>query len=216
MHYAPAVRIVSTSDTHTHHDAVRVSECDLLIHAGDFTRRGTRAEATAFLDWFARQPARHKLVTPGNHDRCCEKDEAWFVREATARGTIPLIDSAVEIEGVRIWGSPITPLFRNMAFNRARGAAIAEHWAKIPERIDVLVTHGPPRGIGDRMFLGAHVGCDDLRRALTRVRPRLHLFGHIHEAFGRYACAGLDTRFYNVACARFFSYGRRDAVPIEL
>jgi Icc-related predicted phosphoesterase len=103
-----------------------------------------------------------------------------------------------------------------MAFNRERGAEIALHWAKIHDGIDVLVTHGPARGIGDRMFLGANVGCEDLRRELDRVRPRLHVFGHIHEAFGEHAVNGLDTRFLNVAHRRFLSYGHRVAVEVEL
>jgi Icc-related predicted phosphoesterase len=216
MDYARGVRLVCTSDTHMKHERVHVPDCDLLIHAGDFTLRGTRVEVVAFLDWLARQPARHKLVTAGNHERCCEADQAWFVREAQARGAVALIDSEVRIEGVQFWGSPVTPRFRNMAFNRERGDAIRAHWAKIPTGIDVLVTHGPPRGIGDRMFLGARVGCDDLRSELLRVRPRLHVFGHIHEAFGSYAIDGLETRFLNVACARFLSYGRRSAVEIDL
>jgi Icc-related predicted phosphoesterase len=210
------VRLVCSSDTHMRHEALRVPECDVFIHAGDFTRRGQRTEAVAFLDWLARQPARHKLVTAGNHDRCCEQDSAWFVREAAARGAVALLDSEFAIDGLRFWGSAVTPRFRHMAFNRERGPEIREHWAKIPERIDVLITHGPPRGIGDRMFLGARVGCDDLRAELVRIRPRLHVFGHIHEAFGSYRAEGLETHFLNVACSRFLSYGRRDAVEVEL
>lgn len=198
------------------HELVRIPDCDVLVHAGDFTRRGRRGEALEFLDWLSRRPARHKLLTAGNHDHCCERESAWFEAEARARDIHYLVDSEVELDGIRLWGSPVTPRFRGMAFNRERGAEIRSHWDRIPEGIDVLVTHGPARGIGDRMFLGANVGCDDLRERLHQVRPRVHVFGHIHEAFGEYREPGLPTRFLNVACARFLSYGRRAPVLLEL
>lgn len=198
------------------HHSVRMPEADVLVHAGDFTRRGSRAEAIEFLAWLEAQPAEHKLLVAGNHDLCCETDRAWFSRETAERGIALLDDSETTIAGTRFWGSPVTPRFRNMAFNRERGSEIRAHWDKIPTGIDVLITHGPPRGIGDRMFLGAHVGCDDLLDVVTERRPALHVFGHIHEAFGEHTAPGLPTRFHNVACARFLSYGRRDAVLIEL
>ena len=208
--------LVCTSDTHMSHPGVRVAECDVLVHAGDFTRRGSRAETLEFLDWLAAQPATHKLLVAGNHDWAAETHAAWFAEQAGARNISVLSDSEITIDGVRFWGSPVTPRFRDMAFNRDRGEAIRSHWRKIPDGVDVLVTHGPPRGIGDRMFLGAHVGCEDLREELSRVRPRLHVFGHIHEAFGEHAASELPTQFLNVACARWLSYGRRDAVSVDL
>jgi Icc-related predicted phosphoesterase len=198
------------------HHALRVPEADVLVHAGDFTRHGARHEALEFLSWLEAQPALHKLLVAGNHDRCSEAEPEWFARETAARGIVLLDDSEITIEGVRFWGSPVTPRFRNMAYNRERGTEIRRHWEKIPTGIDVLITHGPPRGIGDRMFLGAHVGCDDLRERVGELRPAVHIFGHIHEAFGEHALRGHPTRFLNVACARFLSYGRRDAVEIEL
>ncbi|RPI57815.1 MAG: metallophosphoesterase [Lysobacterales bacterium] len=210
------MKLVCTSDTHMGHHALGVPEADVLIHAGDFTRRGSRAEATGFLDWLAWQPATHKLLIAGNHDLCCEQDSAWFANEAAERAVVLLLDSEVVIDGVRFWGSPMTPRFRNMAFNRERGTEIRAHWDKIPHGVDVLITHGPPRGIGDRMFLGAHVGCDDLRERVAEIQPAVHVFGHIHEAFGEHADPGKKTRFLNVACARFLSYGRRNAVELDV
>ena len=210
------MRLVCTSDTHMRHDALRVSEADVLVHAGDFSRHGTKSEAVQFLEWLGAQPAARKLLTPGNHDLCCEEQPDWFEREAAARGIDVLVDSGIVIDGVRFWGSPATPRFRNMAYNRERGAEIAAHWAKIPRGIDVLVTHGPPRQIGDRMFLGAHVGCADLRERVEEIAPAVHVFGHIHEGFGEYSEPRLATRFYNVACARFPFRGQREAVSIEL
>ena len=58
----------------------------------------------------------------------------------------------------------------------------------IPENTDILVTHGPPQGFHDEVdeaYSGPqNVGCPHLRRAIERIRPRLHVFGHIHEGHG--------------------------------
>jgi Icc-related predicted phosphoesterase len=94
-----------------------------------------------------------------------------------------LQDSGVTIGGVRFYGSPWTPEFNAWAFNLARGAALRRRWAQIPRTTDVLITHGPPRGILDRVGRD-HTGCDDLADAIRLIQPPLHVFGHIHEGYG--------------------------------
>ena len=88
------------------------------------------------------------------------------------------------VDGLEVWGSPWQPWFHDWAFNLERGAALAEKWAMIPDSTDLLITHGPPHGILDACFDGRRVGCEELTRAVERVRPKLHVFGHIHEAYG--------------------------------
>jgi hypothetical protein len=114
-----------------------------------------------------------------------------------------LQDEAVEIEGLRIWGSPWQPEFLDWAFNLPRGAALREKWDRIPSGTDVLITHGPPQGVLDRVDEGRREGCADLLNAVARVRPRLHLFGHIHEGYG---CLERDgTTFVNASiCDRAY------------
>ena len=85
-----------------------------------------------------------------------------------------------EIDGVKFWGSPWQPAFYDWAFNVPRGRQLAEMWALIPDDTDVLITHTPPYGILDQVENGELVGCEDLREALLRVKPKLHVFGHIH------------------------------------
>ena len=58
-------------------------------------------------------------------------------------------------------------------------------WAKIPDDVDVLITHGPPANILDRTYTGQYVGCPHLLARVQKIRPRLHVFGHIHEAYGQ-------------------------------
>jgi len=131
----------------------------------------------------------------GNHDWLFQREP----QEARRRlgGVTYLQDSAVIIDGLRFWGSPWQPWFLSWAFNLPRGRALREKWALFPEGTDVLITHGPPYGLHDRvgktfskmvsavMGQGEHAGCRDLLQAVTRLSPRLHVFGHIHEGYGQ-------------------------------
>ncbi len=177
------MRIVALSDTHGKHEQLKVPDGDLLIFAGDCSSRGEEWEIVAFLKWFAGQPHQHKVMIAGNHDFIFEED-APRSKELIPSNVIYLNDSGVNIEGFSIWGSPITPRFFDWAFNRDRGEEIAKHWRLIPDGIDILITHGPPVGILDRTRQGDVTGCEDLMRHIERVRPKLHVFGHIHEGYG--------------------------------
>ncbi len=156
-----------------------------MLHAGDFTKRGNRLEVEEFLRWFARLPHRHKILVGGNHDFFLEESPEAFANMVPANCHY-LNDSGLKIEGIRIWGSPITPFFYNWAFNRHRGEAIRKHWDLIPSDTDILITHGPAYQILDLNFMGMHVGCEDLRQTIRTIKPLLHLCGHIHEGYGRH------------------------------
>jgi Icc-related predicted phosphoesterase len=197
------MRIVAVADTHLfERDLGPLPEGDVLVHAGDLCRRGDLAELARAAAWLKAQPHRHKVVVAGNHD--------WPFADAPeeARALLGpqiryLEDSGVAIGGLRFWGSPWQPEFNGWAFNLPRGRALAQKWARIPAGVDVLVTHGPPEGLGDRSSSAGRQGCADLRARVGRVRPRLHLFGHIHEDGGAWERRG--TLFVNATtweCAR--------------
>lgn len=177
------MRIVCLSDTHNLHDRITVPEGDLLIHAGDATMRGTLEEIVVFDAWLASLPHRHKVVVAGNHDFLFEREPA--LARQLLRSAVYLQDSGVELDGLELWGSPWQPWFFDWAFNLRRGAPLREKWDLIPESTDVLITHGPPHGILDRVDGGELVGCEELLQAILRCRPRLHVFGHIHEGYGQ-------------------------------
>lgn len=199
---AGTLRFVCLSDTHGRHRRVVVPDGDVLVHCGDFTQRGTHAEIRDFNDWLGSLPHRHKLVIAGNHDLSMDAAEyrthwtaTWRHREfqdpalsrALLSNCVYVENRSVVIEGVKIYGSPMTPPIpgRVMAFNVARGFAAQQHWAKVPADVDVLLTHGPPHGVLDKVFTGAHVGDETLlKEVLSRYRPQFHVFGHIHEAYG--------------------------------
>lgn len=210
------MRLALISDTHMRHAGLVVPACNVLIHAGDFSRRGTPEELETFLAWFSAQPAPAKLFIAGNHDYVCEQDPELTRRLARTAGVHYLFEEELEFGGLRFWGSPMTPWFRGMAFNRPRGEPLRAHWARIPAGLDVLITHGPPRGLGDRTFLGASVGCADLLARVREVPPRLHVFGHIHEGYGEASLPGVPTRFLNVSTRRLLPVGTRAPVLVEL
>jgi predicted phosphohydrolase len=191
------MKFVAISDTHGQHRHLILPEGDVIIHAGDLSQRGTPGEIRDFLDWFAALPYRYRIFIAGNHDFYFEKAGEAELRDMIPAGVIYLCDSGVTLEGVRIWGSPVTPWFFDWAFNRQRGPDIARHWAMIPPQTDILIAHGPVYGQLDRTVKGEHVGCRDLLERVSELRPRIFLSGHIHEAYGQAEAAG--TRYLNAA-----------------
>ena len=179
------MRLVLVSDTHNQQRSLVLPPGDALVHAGDFTMRGTELEVAAFGAWVATQRYSHKIVVAGNHDFLFER-EPQLARSLLPDDVHYLRDSEVTLGGLRFWGAPWQPWFLDWAFNLRRGEEIAAKWALIPEGIDVLVTHGPPMGVADRTVHGEDVGCADLGAAMARVKPRLSVFGHIHEGHGVY------------------------------
>lgn len=176
------MKIVLVSDTHGSHEALVVPAGDLLIHAGDLTRTGTLSELEAFADWLRALPHRHKLLIAGNHDFCCERQPE--ATRAVLAEFVYLVDEAVTIEGLNFYGSPWTPQFFDWAFQKPRGPELAAVWGRIPAGTDILITHGPPKGILDWTVSGDRAGCADLADTVAELAPRLHVFGHIHEAVG--------------------------------
>lgn len=178
------MRIAVISDTHMAHKRLEIPPADVIVHAGDFCGQGTLAEVEVFGAFFRSLPHPHKIMIAGNHDWPLERTPVEA--RALLEGCGYLQDEAVVIDGVHFYGSPWQPRFLDWAFNLDRGEPLASKWALIPSDTDVLITHGPPRGHGDVCFDGQHAGCDDLLRRVHDVRPKFHLFGHIHEGYGQY------------------------------
>ena len=178
------MRVVCISDTHLRHK-FDVPPGDVLIHAGDATIVGSEQEFQRFFDWFGKLPHPHKVLIAGNHDWLFEK------LPEDARALIPpgityLQDELATVNGLKIYGSPWQPEFMGWAFNLPRGWPMKKKWELIPAGIDILVTHGPPLGFLDFSPFGTeNAGCADLRNELLRVKPKLHVFGHIHHGYGQ-------------------------------
>ena len=203
------MEFLAISDSHSKHKHIPkdwLLPADCIIHAGDISTRGHEHEVIAFLDWFSSlDQYKYKVFIAGNHD--------WFfqdypskVKELLAKypNIIYLEDSGVTIEGIKIWGSPIQPEFFQWAFNRQRGPVIRKHWDIIPSDSDIIVTHGPVFRQLDLVIndyspnSGEHVGCADLKDVIEKIKPKVHICGHIHCGYGQSENEH-GTKFINAA-----------------
>ena len=184
------MRIVCLSDTHGRHKKVKdIPDGDVLVFAGDVTPRGEIGNLGNFNKWVGKFPHKHKILVAGNHDWCFER-ENLLAREMMSNVTY-LEDSEIVIDGIKFYGSPWQPEFMGWAFNLPRGEKLEKVWDRIPDDTNVLVTHCPPYSVLDLVINdrsnenGEMVGCQDLaNRILSLKELRLHVFGHIHCAYG--------------------------------
>jgi Icc-related predicted phosphoesterase len=201
------MRIVCVSDTHGRHRFTDVPDGDILVHAGDLTRHGALEDVEEFDRWLGTLPHTHKIVIAGNHDFCFQ-DRPAEARARLTRATY-LEDSGCEVAGLTFFGSPWTPTFFDWAF-MLPDPDLAPKWALIPAGLDVLITHGPPLGVLDWTNRKEHAGSATLFQRVSEVKPRLHVFGHIHEAAGRTDIDG--TTFVNAST----QMGPGSGVVVEL
>lgn len=190
------MNITFISDTHTKHQEMTpdLPGGPILVHCGDVSSRGNSWEINDFFDWFVNLPYTHKIMIAGNHDFGFERGSVVI-----PEGIHYLQDSSVIIEGIKFYGTPWQPWFFNWAFNLPRmGNELKERWSAIPEDTNILISHGPPKGILDRVIRGAeHVGCELLRDRIFEIKPNVVSFGHIHEAYGQEEIDGI--RFINAS-----------------
>jgi Icc-related predicted phosphoesterase len=183
------IKIVFISDTHNYHDKVKLPKGDILVHAGDFSGRGHPAEVFNFFNWLIEQSLKfkHILFIAGNHDLSFEYKPYWLLKaiEQLPENVYYLEDSEMIIEGIKFYGSPWQPEFHNWGFNLSRGKKLADKWNMIPVDTDILITHGPPSTILDYSIHGGiNVGCNDLFNKVNEIKPKINVFGHIHEGYG--------------------------------
>ena len=164
------------------HDQVDIPDGDVLLCAGDFTNYGTKKDVKAFNEFLNSKDHNYKVIIAGNHDFLFDNNPE--LARSLLTNCIYLEDSSVEIEGVLIYGAPWQPWFYDWAFNLPRGEALRNKWSLIPENTDILMTHGPPYGHGDKVINNGPQGCVDLLDAIRNLKPKYHVFGHIHEGYG--------------------------------
>jgi len=189
------MKIVAFSDTHMLHEKVEIPDGDLLIFAGDMSICKTVQDVSRFNDFLQTLPHPHKIVVGGNHDHLLAYSPEIGIE--LLQSAIYLQDRAVTIEGIKIYGAPWQPTFNTKACNAfalPRGKIIRKKWQLIPEDTDILVTHSPPCGIMDEDSGVSH-GCSDLLERVEQIKPRFHIFGHIHNHNGIKTIG--KTRFIN-------------------
>ncbi|CAF0825256.1 unnamed protein product [Adineta steineri] len=222
-HRKVSTRIVCISDTHSNY-GFTLPDGDILIHAGDLTQTGKRDECEYVLNWFkSLKQFRLKILIAGNHDVTLDKtyyDTNWKWIHMEPENTIEIInmfnDSTLQndygiiylqdqifidpVTQLKFYGSPWQPAFCNWAFNIKRDSEeIRSVWNKIPLDTDILITHGPPYSILDSTKGKEHAGCKALFERVQIIKPKLHVFGHIHEGYGKQQDDDEQTIFVNAS-----------------
>lgn len=175
------------SDLHGEHPLLEGG--DLLVIAGDLTKSDKKIQYDDFSKWLCDQPYKKKIVIAGNHDGYLQQNPSALAERG---GDIQyLCDSGTEFEGLKIWGSPWAKTFLGMnayckAFTEDTEEDLEEKWKLIPNDVDILITHSPPYMILDKTLrTHENVGSPSLKHhVLEKIKPLLHVFGHIHEGYG--------------------------------
>ena len=190
------MKIAAFSDTHGQHSILKIKEStDVAIFCGDYSRTGNLNDLIDFLSWYSKQPAKHKLLIPGNHDLLCEEEPSLAKQLCEQVGITYIQDDSYKIDNTLIYGTPYTPFFNNWAF-MGQEFELFERFKKIPWETDILVCHGPMRDILDTAQ-DKHVGSISLRTHIEAIRPKLFLFGHIHTKGQSYL---YHPRTHNTEC----------------
>tara|TARA_R110000868_G_scaffold64476_1_gene193549 strand:- start:936 stop:1622 length:687 start_codon:yes stop_codon:yes gene_type:complete len=214
------MKIWHISDTHAMHGFLKVpSNVDLVIHSGDCSNYRdpyrNEQEVRDFIEWYSILPIKHKIYVAGNHDTSIEKR---LVTPATfaSKGITYLENASTHIDGLNIWGTPCTPKFGDgWAWNRSRDKMF-KVWDSIPENTDIVISHGPPKGILDLSYNRngelEFCGCSNMKKQLLKIQPKFCMFGHIHNCeditnAGTMKVCGCDTTFSNGACATDNKFG---------
>jgi predicted phosphodiesterase len=201
--------ITFISDTHSKHKQITSSlpGGDILIHAGDATSMGYKHEIQEFMKWMnGLSNYDHKVFIAGNHDwgfqdnpKECREFLDFYNKVNYLQDDLLLIGEEYE-KMIKIWGAPWQPEFCNWAFNLPRnGDELREKWDLIPQDVDILITHGPSFGNLDTVKFNPDVnlGCEVLTQRINVIKPKIHVFGHIHTGYG-YKFDG-NTHYFNAA-----------------
>jgi Icc-related predicted phosphoesterase len=215
------MKIWHISDTHTYHDLLKVPyDIDMIIHSGDCSNPrdpyNNEPEVRDFIDWFKMIPVKYKIYVAGNHDTSIEK-KLVTKKDFEDAGIIYLENESVTIEGINFFGSPHTPQFGQWAFMKDR-VKLERFWRMaIPEDTDVVITHGPPRGVLDKSYDRNHnmESCGDksLLNRVLEIQPAYCLFGHIHNCkdiinAGMQKFSAYDTWFSNGSVVTDGKFGK--------
>jgi Icc-related predicted phosphoesterase len=227
------MKVAVFSDTHTKHKQIELPECDIAIFAGDLTSVGHKHEVESFLNWYGKQnQCKQKVFIAGNHDKSFDRKffhsfedhdlfkenedigkPGWLIdmldRARVMFNIYYLENESIMLEGLKIWGSPMTPSFYRQywAFNADRNEEIKSYWDKIPKDANIIVTHGPVRGKLDYIPESSeYVGCVDLKDKIEEINPIMFICGHIHSGRGIY---NTDKTLYVNASIMDNSYNKQ-------
>ena len=208
------MKAVVISDTHTKHNDIDFSDVgddvQMIIHCGDFSH--SPQQVFSFCKWFEDLDFKYKILIAGNHDEYIQTvGYETFKGYCEQKGIIYLEDTSVEIEGIKFHGSPWSCMFGDWAFMEDDLELEGIAWNKIPDDVQVLITHGPAKGVGDDVgayqdISNSNVGSSTLAYTINNRLNKLthHFFGHIHCESGIYTISNSENNY--IACNASMSY----------
>jgi Icc-related predicted phosphoesterase len=213
------MKIFATSDLHGILYDLDPSGADVVVIAGDFAKLN-RLDMLGFHDqkkwvderfipWTQKYTEIEFVVVPGNHDVIFDRAKAGLFPEMNFNVKFPknvhlLLNEGIEIQGVSFYGTPNIPIINYRWAFESNGKTMKDSFSKIPENVDVLVTHSPPRiqgkfidtslQWGGTEFFGSY----ELADAILEKSPRFVFCGHIHSG-SHEPCEFGKSMIYNVA-----------------
>jgi Icc-related predicted phosphoesterase len=191
------MKICTLADTHGRHRRLTIPDCDLILFAGDMSNIGEEGIIEDFNEWIG-ELGIPTIAIAGNHDLTLER---YPVETAALLTNMTYLrDEATEFEGLKIYGSPMARKIGGWAFGYKGVTEAMHYWNQIPENTDILLIHGPPEGILDKGgYEMEHLGCPYLLARIGVVKPRLVVYGHIHESNGIYHGYTPPTTYVNAS-----------------
>ena len=227
------IRFVCISDTHGQFKDIKLPKGDVLIHCGDFSSKGSKKEIKEFSKWLGKQDFLQRVVIAGNHEFSFDLEYEEILKERFSyKPTFPsnedfkevkslltnciyLEDQETDIFGYKVYGTPWQNEYSRSAFQR-KPEICDSKFDKIPKNIDILISHSPPYGFCDEPSKAGidHAGSKYLAQKVCEdIKPIVHVFGHLHEAYGVKFGGSCGTIFANVAsCNRAFRIEHRPVI----
>jgi Icc-related predicted phosphoesterase len=214
-------KIWHISDTHGHHGMLDIPyDIDVVVFSGDEsnTKDYTNANETLdFIEWFSSLYIETKIMIAGNHSAAIYNK--WVRRsEIEEKGIIYLENESTTVNRIKYFGTPYSPTFHEWFFMKDRGK-MHKVWDLMDKDVDVIISHGPPKGILDLSVNpdGSLDLCGDgnLKTRLMKkeFNPKAVLFGHIHNVGviinqGVLKLSGFDTQFSNGSVVEDGKFGK--------
>lgn len=200
------MKVAAISDLHGHLPIMfSMPEAEVLCICGDLCPTNIDRDYNGSLAWFLRKfvpwveqlPYEKVFLTFGNHDFFAEtlflNQDTWTLqkpRRIKEKLFLPekltlLMDTECDWKGKKFYGTPWCPNLYNWAFY-ANHETLVEKFSRIPENLDVLMSHCAPRfaDYGTSHYSKGRVeefGCVELQDAIEKKKPKLAIFGHIHS-----------------------------------
>lgn len=217
------MRITVISDTHSKHRELKLPGGDLLIHSGDFSSMGYQHEIKNFCEWFSQQDYRDKIFIAGNHELGLQDHRKDSMTIINSYKNIDYLEEDLIIfneedyeNSIKIFGTPWQLEFCNWAFNLKAGEELQEKLDNILTDIDILITHNPPYSILDSAgppINESFLGCPQLFKKVKEIKPKIHIFGHIHGGYGYKFYKG--THFINAASLDEYYNVKNDPITFD-